>query len=138
MNNLVAKVYLYLLALVTFLVLLFNFVSLTVSIPDYISPGSGWVTDFSSARNDLFMRKYTLWPDITKPEHVQKLAGIDEDEIQKFIEERQFEAIKQNRANSLRKIIRNALSFILLLPIHIYFFVLARKPQLKTSETKGS
>jgi len=128
MNNwTVSKVYLYLLALITFSVLLFNFVSLTASIPDYISPTPGWVTDFPSARNEIFMRKHTLWPDMANPDHVQKLAELDEEEIKEFMEERQNETIRQNRAMHLRNIIRHGFSFIILLPVHIYFFRLARK-----------
>lgn len=126
-NWTVSKVYLYLLALITFSVLLFNFVSLTASIPDYISPGPGWVTDFPSARNDLFMRKHAIWPDMANPEHVEMLAALDEDEIKGFMEERQLETVRQNRAMHLRNIIRHGFSFIILLPVHIYFFRLARK-----------
>jgi len=126
-NWTVSKVYLYLLALITFSVLLFNFVSLTSSIPDLISPGPGWVTDFATARNDLFLRKYGVWVDMSKSEHVGKLTEIDEEEVEKFMEERQKEAMEQNRAIHLRSVIRHGFSFIILLPVHIYFFRLARK-----------
>ena len=92
-NWAVSKVYLYLLALITFSVLLFNFVSLTRSIPDYISPSPGWVTDYASARNEVFMRKYAVWPDMTNAEHVQKLAELQDNEIEELIERRQLSLI---------------------------------------------
>ncbi len=126
-NWTVSKVYLYLLALITFSVLLFNFVSLTASIPDYITPAPGWVTDFTSARNEMFVRKHAIWPDIENPDHVQKLAEFDEEKVKEFLEESQLETIRQSRAIHLRSIIRHGFSFILLLPVHIYFFKLARK-----------
>lgn len=103
-NWTVSQVYLYLLALFTLAILLFNFVSLTISIPDYLWPGPGWISDFSaepgfeSARSELFTRKYGVWPDSTEPEHMEKLAAIDQGEVNKLIEK-----------------------------VHIYFLRLARK-----------
>jgi len=126
-NWAVSKVYLYLLALITFSVLLFNFVSLTRSIPDYISPSPGWVTDYASARNEVFVRKHAVWPDMTNSEHVQKLAELDENEIEELIERRQLEETERTRDMHLRNIIRHSFSFLILLPVHIYFFRLARK-----------
>jgi hypothetical protein len=73
------------------------------------------------------MRKHAIWPDMANPEHVEMLAALDEDEIKEFMEERQTETIRQNRAMHLRNIIRHGFSFIILLPVHIYFFRLARK-----------
>lgn len=126
-NWTVSKVYLYLLALITFSVLLFNFVYLTATLADYIAPSTGWIMDFASARNDVFMRKHAVWPDMANPEHIQKLAELDENEVKKFMEDRQQETIRQNRETYFRLIIRHGFSFIVLLPVHIYFFRLARK-----------
>jgi len=123
----VSKVYLYLLALITFSVLLYNFVSLTSSIPDYISPLHGWVMDYGSARNELFMRTHGTWLDPANPEHAKKLAAITDEEIKEFMDKRQQEAIQQNRAMNLRNILRHGISFMVLLPVHLYFFRLARK-----------
>lgn len=122
-----SKVYLYLVALITFSVLLYNFVTLTSSIPDYLSPAPGWVSDYASARNELFMRKHGVWPDLTNQEHIQKSAELDENEIKKLMEEKQLEAIRQTRNINRRSIIRHGFSFIILLPVHIYFFKLAKK-----------
>lgn len=126
-NWTVSKVYLYLTALITFSVLLFSFVSLAASIPDYIFPFQGWIIDYDGARNELFMRKHAVWPDMTNREHIQKLAELDENEVEEFMRERQKENIRQSRGMHLRSIIRHGFSFIILLPIHIYFFKLARK-----------
>lgn len=104
------------------------------SIPDFISPLPGWITDFASARNELFIRKYAIWPDMENPEHMEKLAKINEDEVKEFIEEGRIETIEQNRAMHLRSIIRHGFSFIILLPVHIYFFKLARKPNLRKAD----
>jgi len=126
-NWTVSKVYLYVLSLITFSVLLFNFVSLTNSIPGLISPEPGWATDYISSRNELFSRRYSIWPDVNNEDHATKLAGISEADVEEFIAQREQEMLALNRDNHIRNIIRNGFSFVILLPVHIYFFVLARK-----------
>lgn len=123
----VSKTYLYLLALITFSVLLYNFVALGASIPDYISPSMGWVIDYASARNELFFREYGYWPDSANPEHMEKIAAFTSEEVEEFRNIRQAEVIQQNRDMNLRNVIRHGFSFLILLPVHIYFFKLARK-----------
>lgn len=126
-NWTISKVYLYIVALITFSVLLFNFITLARAIPDYFFPSPGWVMDYASARNELFFREYGYWHDSQDPEHLDKLAAFTAEEIEEFRNERQAEVVEQNRYIHLNNIIRHAFSFIVLLPLHIYFFKQARR-----------
>lgn len=126
-NWTISKVYLYMVALITFSVLLFNFITLARAIPDYFFPSPGWVMDYASARNELFFREHGYWPDPQDQEHQEKLAALTPEDVEDFRNERQAEVVQQNRYMHLNNIIRHAFSFIILLPLHIYFFRLARR-----------
>ncbi|WP_166485061.1 hypothetical protein [Candidatus Desulforudis audaxviator] len=128
-NWAVSKVYLHLVALITFSVLLFNFVELVRAIPDYIAPLPGWTMDHQTARNELFLQKYGQYPDLSRKEHRDKMAAFTKEEVEALMEER-YQAEKERiKAYNLRTIIRHGVSFIILLPVHIYFFRLARKSE---------
>lgn len=126
-NWTISKIYLYLVALITFSVLLFNFIILARVIPDYFFPLPGWIMDDFSVRNELFMRKYGHFPLTDDPEHTEKLIAFTPNEVEEFRNKRQAEIVQQNRQTHLNEIIRNLFSFILLLPLHVYFFKLARR-----------
>ena len=96
-------------------------------IPDYFFPPLGWRMDSISAKNELFMEKYGLWPIPDDPEHIEKLAAFTPEEVEDLKNKRQFEHTQQNRQMHLNDIIRNLFSLIVLLPLHIYFFKLAKR-----------
>lgn len=128
MNNwTVSKVYLYLVSLITFSVLLFNFVELARAIPEYIAPLPGWIMDHQTARNELFLQRYGEYPDFSRQEHREKAAAFTREEVEALIEERYLAEKERTKAINLRIIIQHGFSFIVLLPLHIIFFKLARK-----------
>jgi len=129
MNNwAISKVYLYIVALITFSVLFVNFVMLTQAISSYLLPSAmHWTLDHVGLRNELFIRKYGYWPDLQDPEQTQRLAAFTLEEIEDFRIQRQAEIIRENRDADSRNIIQHTFLFMLLLPLHIYFFKLARK-----------
>jgi len=131
MNNInnwtISKLYLYLIALITFLILLFNFIILVRVVPGYFFSTSSWEMDRMSARDQLFVEKYGQWPIPDDPEHIKKMATITPEEIEYYRNKRLSEDIQRNKQMHLKDIIRNLFSFIILLPLHIYFFKLAKR-----------
>ncbi len=123
-NWTVAKVYVYMVALITFIVVLFNFIQLVRSIPEYLFDVSySYKMSYMDARNELYMRKYGKYPD------TKETPEFSEEEIKKLIDERYQEDINRQKSYTLKNIVTNGVSFLVLLPIHIFYFRLARKSE---------
>lgn len=123
-NWTVAKVYVYMVALITFIVVLFNFIQLVRSIPEYLFDVSySFKMSYMDARNELYMRKYGKYPD------TKETLEFSEEEIKKLIDERYQEDINRQKSYTLKNIVTNGVSFLVLLPIHIFYFRLARKSE---------
>lgn len=119
-NWTVSRIYLYLVALITFTVLLSNFIGLVRSIPDYLLGGEMY-GPATPVRQEL----YSSNPD--KPE----MITYTEEEMKAYLEERNKESQRIQKSIYLRNIVTNTLSFLVLLPIHIYYLKLAFKSDKK-------
>lgn len=122
-NWTVPKVYLYLVALITFTVALVNFIILVNSIVDiFVGVDYGYRISIEQARSEIYFQKYGVYP-----ERGNETILISQEEIDNYIKEKNQENMKQQRTYTLKSLLKNGVTFLVLLPIHLYFFSLARK-----------
>lgn len=115
----ISRIYLYLVALITFVVLLSNFIGLVRSIPDYFLGG-----EMDGPATPISRGFYSIGPDKSEITYTDK-------EMQAYLEERKEESQKMQKRIYLRNMLTNTLSFLVLLPIHIYYLKLAFKTDKK-------